>query len=123
MYEKLKLKECSNIIQNKNKAVLSVCNGNFPYQELIWYDFDCFCGCISLYFKICKCGDLANIINDNDEASLLITNNCNNIESVLLTGTLDILDDEVDCCCREKKTCFKKIRFNIDRVSGKRYCK
>ena len=123
MYEKLKLKECSNIIQNKNRAVLSVCNCNNPYQELVWYDTDCFCGCITLYFKICKCGELANIINDNEQASLLITNTCNNyVETVLLEGTLDILDDEVDCCCREKKTCYKKVRFNIDRVSGKRYC-
>ena len=97
MYEKMKLRDCSNIIQNKSRAVLSICNCNMPYQELVYYDTDCFCGCISLYFKICKCGSLANIIGDNEPASLLITNNCNNYtETVELQGTLDILEDEVD---------------------------
>ena len=124
MYEKLKLRDCSNIIQNKNRAVLSVCNYGNPYQELVYYDTDSFCGCITLYFKICKCGELVNIINDNEQASLLITNNCNNyLETVELEGTLDILEDEVDCCCREKKDCFKKVRFNIDKINGKRYCR
>ena len=123
MYEKMKLRDCSNIIQNKSRAVLSICNCNIPYQELVYYDTDCFCGCISLYFKICKCGSLANIIGDNEPASLLIINNCNNYtETVELQGTLDVLEDEVDCCCREKKTCFQTVRFNLDKISGKRYC-
>ena len=123
MYENLKLRTCSNIIQNKRRGVLAVNNYNTPYQELICYDTDCFCGCITLFFNICKCGTLNNIINDNEPASLLITNTCGNrTETVLLEGTLEIIDDEVNCCCREENKCTKKVKFNINNVSGKRYC-
>ncbi len=124
MYEKLKLKECSNIIQNKERATLAVCNYDCPYQELIFYDTDCFCGCLTIYFKVCKCGELIKHLNNNDNVSLLITNNCNYyIETVELEGTIDILEDEVDCCCKNKNDCFKKVRFNLEKVNGKRYCK
>ena len=123
MYERLKLRDCSNIIQNNNRAVLSVCNGNAPYQELVCYDTDCFCGCISIYFKICKCGRLSEIIGDDEPASLLITNNCNNsTKTCRLEGTLELLDDEPNCCCEEKKTCFKRVRFNINNIDGRKYC-
>ncbi len=123
-YKKLKLQDCSYIIQNKNRGVLSICEGNYPYQDLVFYDTDCFCGCIVLYFKVCKCGELIEKIQNNNNASLLVTNSCNNaIDTVTLTGTLELLEEEEDCCCEKKKDCFRTVRFSIENIKGKRYCK
>ena len=84
-YEKLKLQECSNIIQNKNRGVLSLGGYSAPYQELVFDDTDCFCGCLNIYFKTCDCGTLMKYLKANNSASLLISRKCNNyIETVII---------------------------------------
>ena len=121
-YEKLKLQECSNIIQNKNRGVLSLCGYSAPYQELVFYDTDCFCGCLNIYFKTCDCGTLMKYLKANNSASLLISRKCNNyIETVIIEGDLEVLDDEVDCCCKKKDECFKTVQLTINNICGKKY--
>mgnify|MGYP003571295960 CR=1 FL=1 len=123
-YEKLKLRDCSNIIDSKNRGTLSVCFDGKPYSELVFYDTDCFCGCFIVYFNICKCGELIEKINNGSYASLLITRKCNNeIETVNLEGTLEILEEKEDCCCEKKKDCFKTVKLNIDKINGRIYYK
>ena len=123
--EKLKMKECSNIIQNKSRAVLATCNFNKPHEELVFYDTDCFCGCISVFFDVCKSGDVIENLENNNSASLLITNKCNNIiEIVTLEGTLHTIEENDDCCCnRQNNRCFQKLEFKVSKVSGKRLIK
>lgn len=123
--ERLKMKECSNIIQNKSRAVLATCHFNKPYQELVYYDTDCFCGCIAIFFDVCKSGEIMENLENNNNASLLITNKCNNeIEIVRLEGTLHTNDDKDDCCCiKQNNRCFQKLEFKVDKVSGKRLTK
>ena len=123
-WEKLKLRDCSTIIDSKNKGVLSLCNSNQPFAEVIFFDTDCFCGCFMITFTVCKCGDLIDAIKNNNNAILTITRRCNNyIESVNLEGTLEIIDDNDNCCCKKKGDCFKTIRLNVDKISGKRFFK
>jgi hypothetical protein len=63
-------------------------------------------------------------IENNNNASILITNKCNNvIETVNLEGHLHIIEDN-DCCCQNhKKDCYQSLEFKVDKVSGKRYYK
>ena len=122
-YTRLKNQTCLNIIKNKNHGVLSICNYDNIYSELVFYDTDCFCGCLNLYFDICKCGQLASILENNEMAILTITNRCGNTyELVVLEGTLEE-EPEERCCCSENDNCSKTVKFTITNMTGKKYCK
>lgn len=122
-FDRLKNQNCLNIIQNKDHGILTICNYDDIYSELVFYDTDCFCGCLTLYFNICKCGQLAGIIDNNDTATLVITRRCGNTyETVTLEGTLEEVEEE-KCCCQEREKCFKTIKFDITNMCGKKYCR
>ena len=122
-YKNLKKQDCASIVQSKNHGVLSICDYNKVYSELVFYDIDCFCNCFNIYFNTCKCGTLMDILQTNNEATLFITYKCNNYyETVSLDGTLEIVKED-DCCCKEDCNCFETIKFTVNNMSGKRYCK
>ena len=123
-WKKLKLKECSNILECKDRGILSLCNNGKPFTELVFFDTDCFCGCFLVTFKVCKCGDLIETIKTNNNGVLTITRKNNNcIEIVTLEGTLEIIEDEKDCCCHKKDECFKTVKLNVEKIQGKKFFK
>lgn len=123
-YEKIKKQNCLKIIQNKTRCVLSMCDGCNPYAVPMYYDSDIDCGCIKLYLKSCKCGQKMNYINCNNRVCILITNNCNcYIDSVILTGTIEIINEENQCYCKNMNSDYYTLEFIPSHISGRRYFK
>lgn len=120
--KKLKMQECYKIVQNSNTGTLCLCDNGMPYATVINYDTDCYCCNLILYFNVCKCGEAIDIISNNENACILVNNRYGNCrDSVLLEGTLDILEDEVDCCCNQEEKCSVSLKFTPCKITGRRY--
>lgn len=117
-YKKIKMEDAYNIIRNNNSAILSACSNRRVYCMPINYDTDCYCGCLKLYFELCKCGEDTNAIMCNDEVCISVLNNCT---MVSMEGTINILPDEADCCCNPIDDCTIRVEFVPTKIIGKRY--
>lgn len=118
-YKKIKNEEAYNIVRNNNNAILSVCMNGKARCVPIYYDTDVYCGCLKLYFEVCKCGDATDAIMNNDEVCISVM--CGNTTIVSMDGEIRILPEEVDCCCNPIDDCTIRVEFTPNKMIGKRY--
>lgn len=131
---KMKQQEAIAILQNNSNGVLSASYNQAPYNFPVCYDTDCFCGCLKIYIRVKRCSELAQIVENNGNVSLIVASNnasqnnyswgfnCNNNNygdySIIANGTAVLEEDEQDCCCPQDQ-CYCNLVITVANICGR----